>query len=33
MFETAWSRSLTEEKTVRAILAEATALRARLDRA
>jgi len=33
MFETAWGRSLTEEKTVRAILAEATALRARLDRA
>ena len=33
MFETAWSRSLDEEKTVRAILAEAAGLRARIDRA
>ncbi|MCU7728784.1 helix-turn-helix domain-containing protein [Actinoplanes sp. KI2] len=33
MFEDAWSRSLNEEKSIRAIAAAATALRARLDRA
>jgi hypothetical protein len=33
MFEAAWIRSLNEEKTLRAILAEAAALRVRLDRA
>ncbi|HEX5198514.1 MAG TPA: helix-turn-helix transcriptional regulator [Actinoplanes sp.] len=33
MFEAFWDQSLNEEKTIRAIIAEAASLRARLDRA
>ncbi len=33
IFETLWQRSLDEEKTLRAIMAEAASLRARIDRA
>jgi transcriptional regulator with XRE-family HTH domain len=33
MFETFWEQSLSEEKTIRAIIAEAALLRARVDRA